>query len=424
MNEVIRFALLGLGVGALYAFASQGLIVIFRGTGVLNFSLGCHGHRRRVPGSASCSTSTASNFWLALARGGAVVGHVGGAHPLGRHAAAARNGRARSSNAGDARRADHRPGGVVIRYGSSRARCRPELPTSRVTLYGDVSITVDRLILLAIAGVLSVRCCGALPLVAVRDPDEAVAENQRAAAAIGRLAERSPPSTGRSARRSPASPAILVAPIVTLQVTTMTNLVLAAMAAALVADFRSFPIAYAAGVVARGGQTLVGRYGDQQGVDQSLPFAVIILVLVLPGPGSIPLRDYFLQQAAGDRQRPGLVGLDVFVVGAVVFLMLTKARSGTTRSPSRLPSAIVLLSIVVVTGYAGQLSLASSRWPASGPGSPVVSSPCAGWPFVLALVAGVAGGRAARAGLRPPGRARPRHQPGHRHARVSARRSS
>ena len=40
MNEVIRFALLGRGVGALYAFASQGLIVIFRGTGVLNFSLG------------------------------------------------------------------------------------------------------------------------------------------------------------------------------------------------------------------------------------------------------------------------------------------------------------------------------------------------------------------------------------------------
>ena len=40
MDEVIRFALLGLGVGALYAFASQGLIVIYRGTGVLNFSLG------------------------------------------------------------------------------------------------------------------------------------------------------------------------------------------------------------------------------------------------------------------------------------------------------------------------------------------------------------------------------------------------
>ncbi|NBS29982.1 MAG: hypothetical protein EBS76_05585, partial [Actinobacteria bacterium] len=40
---MVRFALLGLGVGALYAFASQGLIVIFRGTGVLNFSLGATG---------------------------------------------------------------------------------------------------------------------------------------------------------------------------------------------------------------------------------------------------------------------------------------------------------------------------------------------------------------------------------------------
>src|SRR5438046_5202387 len=43
MEEVIRFALLGFGVGALYALASQGLIVIYRGSGVLNFALGAIG---------------------------------------------------------------------------------------------------------------------------------------------------------------------------------------------------------------------------------------------------------------------------------------------------------------------------------------------------------------------------------------------
>ncbi|MCW3028618.1 MAG: putative branched chain amino acid transporter ATP-binding protein, partial [Solirubrobacterales bacterium] len=43
MQEVIRFALLGLGVGALYSLASQGLIVIYRGSGVLNFALGAMG---------------------------------------------------------------------------------------------------------------------------------------------------------------------------------------------------------------------------------------------------------------------------------------------------------------------------------------------------------------------------------------------
>src|SRR5262249_30976551 len=43
MEEVIRFALLGFGVGSLYALSSLGLIVIYRGSGVLNFALGAIG---------------------------------------------------------------------------------------------------------------------------------------------------------------------------------------------------------------------------------------------------------------------------------------------------------------------------------------------------------------------------------------------
>ncbi len=41
--EVLRFALLGLGLGALYSLASQGLMVIYRGSGVLNFAHGAIG---------------------------------------------------------------------------------------------------------------------------------------------------------------------------------------------------------------------------------------------------------------------------------------------------------------------------------------------------------------------------------------------
>jgi len=41
--EVFRFALLGLGVGALYSLASQGLMVIYRGSGILNFAHGATG---------------------------------------------------------------------------------------------------------------------------------------------------------------------------------------------------------------------------------------------------------------------------------------------------------------------------------------------------------------------------------------------
>src|ERR1700760_4681874 len=43
MQEVLRYALLGLGIGSLYALTSQGLILIYRGSGVLNFAHGAIG---------------------------------------------------------------------------------------------------------------------------------------------------------------------------------------------------------------------------------------------------------------------------------------------------------------------------------------------------------------------------------------------
>src|SRR5258706_16131280 len=38
--EVFRFALLGLGIGALYALCAQGLVLIHRASGVVNFAQG------------------------------------------------------------------------------------------------------------------------------------------------------------------------------------------------------------------------------------------------------------------------------------------------------------------------------------------------------------------------------------------------
>ena len=43
MQTFFQFALLGLGLGSLYALASQGLMVIYRGSGVLNFAHGAIG---------------------------------------------------------------------------------------------------------------------------------------------------------------------------------------------------------------------------------------------------------------------------------------------------------------------------------------------------------------------------------------------
>jgi len=43
MTEAIHFLILGLGTGALYALSGQGLVLIYRGSGVVNFAQGAVG---------------------------------------------------------------------------------------------------------------------------------------------------------------------------------------------------------------------------------------------------------------------------------------------------------------------------------------------------------------------------------------------
>ena len=169
----------------------------------------------------------------------------------------------------------------------------------------------------------------------------------------------------------------------------MTALILAALAAALVGDFRSFPIATAAGFAIGIGQALVGRYANQEGLGASLPFLVIIVVLVFRGR-SLPLRDHYLQQLpmVGNGRIPWAWAL--FGCGAVVFVMVTKETKWIDAITVSLGVAIVLLSIVVLTGYAGQLSLA--QYSIAGFGAYVAGRLVAVFdiPFLLGLLAGVA----------------------------------
>ncbi len=387
MNEVIRFALLGLGVGALYALASQGLIVIYRGTGVLNFSLGA----TAIAGVFMQWELQNEHGWPFLAS--AIVGVAWSAflgalthwvimRPLRRASALLRViatlGVLITIQAA-----------VVLRYGSKPHQVDSWLPTDRVTLWADVGITVDRLILL---GIGSASALGLWLLYRSSQfglATEAVSESERSASAIGLSPNRIALLNWALGSGLAAVAGILVVPIITLQVTAMTALVLAAMAAALVGDFRSFPIATAAGFAIGIGQALVGRFGNQEGLGASLPFLVIIVVLVFRGR-SLPLRDHYLQ-------RLPMVGTGriswawtLFACGAVVFVMVTKEAKWIDAITVSLGVSIVLLSIVVLTGYAGQLSLA--QYSIAGFGAYVAGRSVAVFdiPFLLGLLVGVA----------------------------------
>lgn len=387
MNELIRFALLGLGVGALYAFASQGLIVIFRGTGVLNFSLGA----TAIAGvymQWELHTEQGLPFLVAALIGVGLSALLGALthwmimRPLRRAATLIRV----IATLGVLVLIQ---AGVVLRYGSNARQVDSWLPTDRVTLWSDVSITVDRLILLAIAALSA----GLLWLLFRSSTfglaTEAVSESERSASAVGVSPNRVAVINWALGSAIAAIAGILVIPIITLQPTAMTSLVLAALAAALVGDFRSFPVATAAGLLLGVGQTVVNRFVDQPGLGPSLPFIVIIIFLVFRGR-SLPQRDHFLEELP--KVGNGRISWDwmFFGSGAIAFLMMTKQAKWIDALTVSLCVAIVLLSVVVLTGYAGQLSLA--QYSIAGFGAYVAGRLVAVYeiPFLVGLVAGVA----------------------------------
>ena len=387
MNEVIRFALLGLGVGALYALASQGLIVIYRGTGVLNFSLGAtaiagvfmHWELHSKYGWPFLLAATAGIVWSAFL---GVLTQWVVMRPLRRASSLVRViatlGVLITMQAA-----------VVLRYGSNPRQVESWLPTNRIVLWGQVAITTDRLILLAIG------CASAFGLwLLYRNSQfglatEAVSESERSASAIGLSPNRIALKNWALGSAIAAAAGILVVPIITLQVTSMTALILAAMAAALVGSFRSFPIATAAGFAIGIGQALVGRFVHQEGLGPSLPFLVIIIFLVFRGR-SLPQRDQYLQQLPMVGNGRINWAWTLFGCGAIVFVMVTKQAKWVDALTVSLGVVIVLLSIVVVTGYAGQLSLA--QFSIAGFGAYVAGRLVSVYdiPFLLALLAGVA----------------------------------
>lgn len=386
MKDVIRFALLGLGLGALYSLASQGLMVIYRGSGVLNFAHGAIGMVGAYVGW-EVRTKADQPFAVALVTGTVVSALLGAltyllvmrplrrASPLARIVATLGVLIVLQAAA-------------VLRYGARVTFVETELPADVVRPFG-LAISVDRFILVGIATVLTVALWALYRYSAFGLATTAVAENQRAASSIGLSPDRLAAANWCLGSALAGLAAILIAPIVTLQVATMTNLVLAAMAAALVASFRSFPVAFAAGMAIGIGQTELTRYVKTPGISGSLPFAVIIVVMIARGQ-ALPLRDFFLQRlpsVGSGRVRPLQVAIGVAIAVALTAVLSVRWQDAMVTT---FAIGLVLLSIVVVTGYAGQLSL--GQFALAGFGAWVAGrlADAASWPFPLALLAGVA----------------------------------
>ena len=386
MEQVLQFGLLGLGIGALYALASQGLIVIYRGAGVLNFALGAIGMvgayvewelntQHGVPFAISLAVGIAVSAAIGAACHLLVMRQLWSASPLVRVIATLGILITLQSLA-------------VIRYGSSALVVDSSLPNGIWHLGGSVSLAQDRFILLVVAVVVAIVLTVVYRATPFGLGTSAVAENPRAAASLGWSADTIATANWALGSALAGTAAILVAPIVTLQPAVMTNLVLAATAAALVAGFRSFPIALVAGLAIGITQSELNRFVDQPGLGQAVPFAMIVVWLVLRGQ-ALPLRDFVHTRMP--TVGSGRVSWVSLVISGALTIWVLSVVNLQWQSAITTVFAVgtVLLSIVILTGYTGQLSL--GQYALAGFGAWVAGRLSATYdiPFLLALLIGV-----------------------------------
>ena len=385
---MLRFALLGLGLGALYALTAQGIVLVYRGSGVLNFAHGAIGMS-----AAYLQWELAANagvpYWAAVACGvlGAgvlgVLTHLLVMRPLRRASSLARL-------VGTLAVFIVLTAVAVQRYGDSVQLVPGQLPSGLVHIGGAI-VSEDRFWLLgiAVAATLVLHVVYRRTLFGLGTT--AVAENQGAAASLGWSSDVVAAANWGIGSALAGLTGILIVPVIGLSVHGLTDLLLSALAAALVGRFSSFPVTLAGGLVVGVAQSELTRYSTNvTGLAASVPFLVIALVLVVRGH-ALPLRGTFLERlpAIGTgRVRP----VPLAVVVAVALLLVSQSSPVWADSiTTTMVQALIILSVVVVTGYAGQVSLAA--YALAGTGAFIAGHAAADWglPFELALAAGIVG---------------------------------
>ena len=392
MEDLIKFALVGLGIGSLYVLAAQGLIVIFRGSGVLNLGLGAIG---MVGAYVAWDLSNGvfvvwsipkQSYWVTLVVGALVAAGIGALvqqfvmRPLRQRSALvkviATLGVLLTIQAL-----------VILRWSSVAKIPLSPFPKTLIPLFGT-TVNIDKLILVGIAVVATVGLYVFYRFTRFGLSTTAVAENETVAASLGQSPNRIALLNWAIGSGLAGVFAILIAPTVTLQPTALTGLVLAATSVALVAGFKSFPIALVAGLVIGVAQTEVQSAISIPGIGQAVPFIFIVLWLMLRGQG-IPQRDFIasrLPSVGSGRLRWTLIGSLLAVVIAMAFSVQNVWLDGYIIT---MASGIMILSIVVLTGYAGQLSLAQFAMAIFGAWVAGRTAAVFGLPFLVVLVIGV-----------------------------------
>ncbi len=384
MSIALQFGIIGIATGALYVLMALGLVIVHRGSGVVNFAHGAIG----MVGTFVFWDLWNGQHWAygyafvvgVLTAGGiGLVFHLAVMRPLRDSPVLTR------VIATLALLTILEQAGTKL-YNGTAIVVPSELPTSTVTIFGAV-VGVNLLYLLAVALVLSLGLGYVYRSTQFGRATTAVRENRRAVSALGWSPDMIASSNWFIGSALAGIAGILLAPILTLSITGYTLLVVPALAAAVVGQLASFPLTLLGGLVVGVAQAEVNRYISSPGWSDAMPFLLMILILVIRG-NDRSFRTAIAQRlpslGSGQIRWPLVLG---WLVVAFV-LIETVPANWNDAVTTTVGTGLVILSVIVVTGYSGQLSLAQFAF--AGWGAWIAGALAAdyGWPFLAAVIVG------------------------------------
>ncbi len=415
MSTYVEFLLLGLGNGGVFAALAMALVVTYRSSGVLNFATGAQALYAAytysllrngqlldpIPGlTPTIGIGSDLSFWPALLVTLAIQAVLGALayllifRPL-------RNHRPVAKAVASIGLMGLLTAIVSYQVGStSEILVNPIFPQNHLSFLG-VTISVDRLWLAA-----TIIGLGVVLTVLFRYTRFGLATRASAETEVGALV------SGLSPDRIAlvnwiisfmvcGLAGILIAPLVPLVPGTYTLFIVPALAAAVVGRFHSLGWAITAGL-GIGALESLSVYvngvhpGFPAGAGELVPLVLVLVVLAVRGQ-TMPSRGTLLQVSLGRAPRPHW-RVATTVVGTAVGLAAIFLFTGNDRAAlySSFILGVISLSLVVVTGYTGQISLAQVTF--AGVSAYILSTFANSWgipfpiaPILAALVAAAAG---------------------------------
>ena len=387
MREIVLFVFLGLSIGALYAIAAQGLVLIYRASGVLNLAqagfatLGAYAYYEltldgRLPLGAALVLATLIGAFAGVVFYVLVLRPMRESSPLAKVVATLGVLVVAQATA-------------VLIYSHDVLAVRSILPTRSVSIW-DINLGFDRVLLFVIGVALTLVLWLIYRYSKFGRVTSAVAESELATASLGHSPDLIAGANWAIGCGLAALAGALFAPITFLEPNQLGLLILPAIAAALLGGFSSFPLAFAAACAIGVAESLSTRYINTTGLREAVPFLAVIIFLVVTGRG-LPLRSHIadrLPRVGTGRIRPVPIAIATVVVGALIFAVVPSNWSAFVAVT--IAWAVLCLSVVVVSGYAGQLSLAQFVLGGASAFAAAKLMSTQGIPFVLAFPAAIA----------------------------------